>query len=455
LPTTAVKAPGTHTWASVLDDRRRCDALAVARDVATRVTDTKRLARAIAAARLQSSFPETVRWEPFGLAEGNAGLALMCGYLDRCLPDEGWDVGAHKFLTAAARGAERASVLSAGAFSGLSGLAFAAASLARRGTRYQGLLAVLDAALQASITQSTARIRSAWRTGIAVSEFDVISGLAGIGAHLLLRAEEGAGSDALRDALACLTGLAESGQRVPRWWTPPHLMGDEAMAREHPAGNLNCGLAHGIPGPLAMLALALRRGFGVPGQRPAIRRMADWLVEQRVDDAWGVNWPSVVPVSPGDGPRFDAPAAPPTRAAWCYGAPGLARSLWLAGDALGDLELCELALESMRAVYRRPLSVRNIDSPTICHGVAGLLQVTLHFAHDTAHPEFAAAAVALVDQLLAAYSPDRLLGYASLEPGGNAVDRAGLLDGAPGIALALLAAGTDVTPAWDRVFLLA
>jgi hypothetical protein len=34
------------------------------------------------------------------------------------------------------------------------------------------------------------------------------------------------------------------------------------------------------------------------------------------------------------------------------------------------------------------------------------------------------------------------------------VDRPGLLDGAPGAALVLLAAATDVEPAWDRVFLL-
>ena len=109
----------------------------------------------------------------------------------------------------------------------------------------------------------------------------------------------------------------------------------------------------------------------------------------------------------------------------------------------------------MQAVYRRPVRERQIDSPTFCHGVAGLLQITLRFAHDTGAAVFAEAAADLTDQLLAAHDPDGLLGYRSIEPGGNAVDQAGLLDGAPGVALVLLAAATDAEPTWDRLFLLA
>ncbi|MEV6414299.1 lanthionine synthetase LanC family protein [Kribbella sp. NPDC051718] len=48
----------------------------------------------------------------------------------------------------------------------------------------------------------------------------------------------------------------------------------------------------------------------------------------------------------------------------------------------------------MAAVYRRPWSARQIgDSPGLCHGVAGLLQITLRFADDTGEPVFTEAAV--------------------------------------------------------------
>jgi lantibiotic biosynthesis protein len=50
--------------------------------------------------------------------------------------------------------------------------------------------------------------------------------------------------------------------------------------------------------------------------------------------------------------------------------------------------------------------------------------------------------------------PDSILGVRNLEAGGRRIDQAGLLDGAPGVVLALLAANGGVDPAWDRMFLL-
>ncbi|WP_277752743.1 lanthionine synthetase LanC family protein [Streptomyces sp. L2] len=76
----------------------------------------------------------------------------------------------------------------------------------------------------------------------------------------------------------------------------------------------------------------------------------------------------------------------PARSAWCYGAPGVAHALWLAGTALGDHDLHDVATEAMAAVLRRPAHMRFIDSPTFCHGVAGLLQIVLRFAHATRLP---------------------------------------------------------------------
>jgi lantibiotic biosynthesis protein len=445
----------------VTDDRRRTwvprvqgdvarRALEVAKDVTNRLRDRERLLAANQAALEQTHYPRTLHWEPYGIAHGDAGIALVCSYLDACFPSEGWDVVGHDYLTRAVQAANHVGCPPLDLFGGLAGLAFAARSLSRDGTRYRGLLEAINANLSVRALGQACTLVG--RHGVAVSEFDLITGLSGVGAYFLYRGCGPPVDLALRATLEGLVALTETTGGVPHWYTPGHLIADESMARLYTMGNLNCGLAHGIPGPLALMALALESGVSVDGLEAALARTAEWVARHRTFDAFGVNWPTVVPFSP-DG-VVALGALDSGRAAWCYGTPGVARALWLAGQALGRADLCQLAVEGMTAVYRRPLSERRIDSPTFCHGVAGLLQVTLRFAHDTGLPFFKEAATSLCEQLLAQYDPDRALGFASIEPEGNLVDRPGLLDGAPGVALVLLAAVTDVWPAWDRLFLL-
>jgi lantibiotic modifying enzyme len=442
------------SWVAVLNGRSAIDAQSVALEVASRIANRARLDQARTAAPRQSQFPDAMHWQPHGLAQGDAGLAVFCRYLDTHHPDAGWDRIGHGFLQAAVTGLEEVGKVAPGAFSGLAGLAFAAWSLSRGETRYRSLLASLeDALVVEALTAASALARQTGAGG--VWQFDVISGLAGIGAYFLCRRSRPVVADALDAVLRALIHLTEpSAAGPPRWYTPPHLMADADMARHYPHGNLNLGLAHGIPGPLALLAIAHREGVDLPGLREAIQRVAGFLRDSRIEGRHGLDWPTAIPVE-ADGSWHVGRVVEISRTAWCYGAPGVARSLWLAGDALGDGSLKALAVEAMEAVLRRPVRERLIDSPTLCHGVSGLLAIVLRFAQDDdSAGTFAPAADALCRQILALYAPERPLGYCSIEPDGNQVDQAGLLDGAPGVALALLGASTTTEPFWDRLFLL-
>jgi hypothetical protein len=426
----------------------------VARAVAERLRDRQCVERAVASAPAQTAFPRTVHWQPCALAQGEAGIALTCAYLDVCFPDQGWDRIGHHYLSVAAEAAERLPAAAVGMFSGLTGVAFAAWSLSRGGARYRRLLATVDNALLAQVKVQADYLSLQNANALSFGEFDVISGLAGVGSYLLCRLDIHGVPAALDAVLRYIQGLASDASSRPRWWTPANALGDEDMVALHPHGNLNCGLAHGIPGPLALMSIALSRRVAVSGLEEAVTRVATWLVEHRADDAWGVNWPFAVPLTADGLPDFARSARAPSRAAWCYGAPGVARALWLAGVALDRTEWRQLAVDAMKAVYRRPPYIRRIDSPTFCHGVAGLLHVMVRFARDTGLTTFATAAADLTESLLSAYEPDSLLGYRNCEPGGARIDQAGLLDGAPGVVLALLAASTYVEPTWDRAFLL-
>jgi lantibiotic biosynthesis protein len=433
-----------------LDDDGCRTATSVALEVAGAIADPIRLSSAIERTQRQADRLRTPGWSGYTVARGYAGLGAMCAYFDACFPGTGWDSTAHQFLRNAATDAERLPSVVPGLFDGIGGLAFAALLLSRGGSRYERLRSALDPVLVCAPTGLAEQVHAA-TDGLPTACVDVISGLSGLGAYLLRCTPPGDDITlALRTVSTALVELAQGGSEVPRWWAPPALAPDRALPRRFAARHLNCGLAHGIPGPLSFLALALRAGTEVPGQADAVRSLAGWLAEHRLDDEWGVNWPDVIPV--------DSPAAesqPPARSAWCYGSPGVARALWLAGEALEDRSFRNLAVEAMAAVYRRPVQERRIDSPTFCHGVAGLLQVTLRFLHDTGLAMFADAATRLTDQLLDAHQRDSLLGYRSLDPDGTRVDRPGLLDGAAGVAVVLLAAASDVEPEWDGLFLLA
>jgi hypothetical protein len=438
----------------VLNPKQSATIYSIAHDVANRLVEPEVAAILAKRAQAQTSYPRSVHWQPYAVSQGNAGLAIMFGYLDACFPNEGWDVAGHGQLELAAGAAEGATQLPLGLFTGLSGLGFAAWSLSRMGTRYQQLLGTLESTLVPGVRAETNQFLRQ-RAGLSVHQYDLISGLCGVGAYLLCRHDKPAMAMALTRVLSCLIDMADEKGGVPGWYTPAHLL-DEGVRGQFPSGYLNCGLAHGIPGPLALLSLSHHAGVRLAGLREAIDTFACWLIDHCLYDAWGVNWPIAVPAAwpngQAGGDTNDAPS--PSRAAWCYGSPGVARTLWLAGEALDNRQYREVALAAMEAVYRRPIMERRIDSPGFCHGVAGLLQITLRFAQDTQLPVFVDAARALTEQLVALYEPGAVLGYRQLELGGRQVDQPGLLDGAPGVIIPLLAVATRMDPFWDRLFLL-
>src|SRR5205807_1707432 len=118
--------------------------------------------------------------------------------------------------------------------------------------------------------------------------------------------------------------------------------------------------------------LARLAGNEHPGLRESIASTSAWLIEHRLNDEWGITWPTAIPYECACSPQ-QWESLPPSRNAWCYGAAGIARALWLASQALNEDRMAEIALASVKAILRRPFSARLIDAPILCHGHAGLL----------------------------------------------------------------------------------
>lgn len=425
----------------------------IARELVLRLHNQNVLQQAIVLSAHQNRREYFPPWLDMSATEGYAGLALLDAYLHSCFPAEGWDQPGHQHLTRAVAGLqqhlktteqERHDILSLSA--GFCGVGLATWLLSCSETRYQRLLTALDREITQRVRERLLQMAQQ-KHGLVSSFFDTISGLAGIGAYLLCRRAQVSITPLLHELIRQLVRMSEEEEGLPHWYTPGPIIEHPFWKPHYPDGLLHCGLAHGIAGPLAFLSLAKLCGEEVAEIEPGIERMATWLSEHRCDDAWGVNWGMVYPAtSHGTPPE-------PSQCSWCYGAPGIARALWLAGEALDSVPYRTLALAAMEAVYRKPAAARCISGPSLCHGVAGLLQITLRFAQDTHLPMFYEAAQSLGEQLLALYEPASLLGYRDHESE-IGTDRPGLLTGATGIALALLAASQDQEPTWDRLLLL-
>ncbi|MFD8991798.1 lanthionine synthetase C family protein [Streptomyces goshikiensis] len=285
--------------------------------------------------------------------------------------------------------------------------------------------------------------------------YDVISGQSGLGAHLL---ELGRPAEAaLVRVLRALVGLSRPvrthDRGLPGWWVA--LDGASYQPVAPARGHANLGMAHGMPGPLALLAIAWREGVRVPGQRAAVTDLAQWLLARRCADAAGPWWPGQLSLGPAQ--------PEPGRPSWCYGTPGIARALQLAGLALEVPQWQEAGVEALRAALARadldgPARAGGTAEAGLCHGLAGLLQITWRTARDSDDPELAERVPQLAARLLELLDEEAPFGFAAA-PGERPPEEhpGGFLTGAAGAALALDTFARDAEPAtrWDRALLLA
>ncbi|MDQ3402311.1 MAG: lanthionine synthetase C family protein [Actinomycetota bacterium] len=213
----------------------------------------------------------------------------------------------------------------------------------------------------------------------AVREFDLISGLTGIGAYLLHRDRH---PDLLREVLAYLVRLTNpvrvDGDTVPGWWSGESPA--DRPAGDWSGGHGNLGLAHGVSGPLALLATAMRRGTTVPGQAAAMATIGDWFDRCRIGSGRTAWWPGRITLAEQrssviaqDGPQ---------RPSWCYGTPGQTRAQQLAALALGDQQRRQQAEDALAGCVTDHRQLALLRDNSLCHGWAGAVLATWRAAAD-------------------------------------------------------------------------
>jgi hypothetical protein len=244
--------------------------------------------------------------------------------------------------------------------------------------------------------------------------------------------------------LAYLVRLTEpvhsNGETLPGWWYGQHP--HDQPAQHWPGGHGNLGLAHGITGPLALLATAMRRGVTVTGHTEAITSICSWLDRWRVGSGPSAWWPGRITRA-----EWQAGATRqrgPQRPSWCYGTPGMARAQQLAALATNDRRRQRQAENALAGCVADQQQLAQLRDASLCHGWAGLLHTTRRVASDADDDSPLAAALPSLHARLEQH----------LSRSGPPDD--GLLEGRAGIQLAQQTNPTGQTSAsrWDACLLL-
>ena len=292
----------------------------------------------------------------------------------------------------------------------------------------------------------TALGRSSW-----LGDYDLISGLVGFGVYALERFPRPSAVRCLEAVVDRLDESAEKNGQEVTWFTPPEML--TSINRERtPHGYYNLGVAHGVPGVIALLADACRLGIRQDRARPLLEGAVRWLVAQHLGERRGACYPSWV--EPGIEPQ-------PSRLAWCYGDPGIAATLLYAARAIGmgEWESTSLAIAT-HAASSAP-EYAGVRDAGLCHGAFGLAHLYNRIYQAAGDELFADAARLWYRLGLEMRRPEG--GVAGFEawlpsrenPQSGWSPDPGFLTGAAGVGLALLAAVTPVEPEWDRLLMVA
>ena len=376
------------------------------------------------------------------LDESTAGLALaggVAGYalFSACLahardPGHQFSDFAHRCLQRIATDLPQTDFVPPGLFTGLSGIAWA--------TQYVSDLLGLDDRQRLQTDDAVCDFIEAYLDRDEEYEYDLINGLAGIGLWALTLPDESRRARIVARILHLLQRSSESSNGGITWRTPAVRWRRLRKADPHPEYNL--GLAHGVPGVIGLLAVCIEQRIQHDQAESLLRKTLAWMASQLREGL------SAFPNA--------AHMTIPSRAAWCYGDPGIAVVLHRAARVLDSKDVSALARAVTARFCARKLDDALVVDASFCHGSAGLIHICRRLEAYDASTEIGEARRYWLRLLLDQRRPDRgVCGFPYWDGQSRRYARCfGFLNGACGVGLTLLReSGYDLP--WSAPALLA
>jgi len=209
----------------------------------------------------------------------------------------------------------------------------------------------------------------------------------------------------------------------------------------HP-GKINLGLSHGITSILYFLLLGLNQKGLKRKSLLLIKSIINTLLNHEHNyDHEGYAFDCFV----GDNHK--------SRLAWCYGDLSIAFILYKAGIVLEDESLRAKAIEiAINTTHRKTIEDTHVYDACLCHGSSGLFVLYNKFYKIIGDDRFKTTANYWLLRTLEILENNNYQFYSAIH--NKWENNISLLEGLPGVGLALISAVSDIEPTWDESLLL-
>lgn len=367
------------------------------------------------------------------LSHGIPSLILMYSSLYKITKQEKYMVVSQVYIEKLVEIVSKDGIESPSLYAGTAGIALAIREASLSGKYYTKLLNSLHRLLKKQIQEKLIISLSNIDKGIIEPfDYDMVNGFSGIVNYLILEREY------------FLEELKQIGTYLLKYIET--ILNKVTNCSVGLKNGLDLGIAHGIVGP--MLALAKLKSENILKEDMGIVNEAIKLVFLcRRDDKL---WPGKIYSNNIINLDFKNL---PTRMAWCYGTPGVAFALFKICQLM-NLNYIDEIIESL--VNHLHSTEKNIYSPSMCHGLAGVAFIYDFIGRNNSNVELTDFSDSLRKKIITLFSEEKVFGYTDMEKIGDVevnLESVGILQGVTGIVLFLLNPYSDENLLWERMFI--
>jgi len=339
------------------------------------------------------------------------------------------------------------SIKNIGLFGGLTDISFAVKIANKKMNCYKSFSKSVESLLIKAVETNLTYLKNNI-DDVKVTDYDLINGISGAGMYFLFsesKQETKNIQECIIDYFIQLTNnFIYSDYNIPRWFIKFNNQLRNQDNIDFPMGSIDFGMAHGILAPLLYLSKAYNLGTIIDGQLETINKIIDiYFKFAKVDKNNIYQWPSQLGLKEfvNGSNVYDKRKY---RESWCYGSISISRALYLVGKDINNAYLQEFSLNNIFNIANLDNQEYLLESPIICHGYSGLLEILVQTYIDTQNDTLIYKIINLAEIIVDFFNPKFKYGYkdrGTIFQNGDSITKEiefyDILNGSSGIILSL------------------